>query len=571
MRRFVFLSLLVASALLVTGCGEGGDSSGAMANAGSVPPPPGGAPAPPDDAPPPETPMTEEGTAEAMPAAEPAEAPPADGSPDGTPPESSDAPPPDGGNPDQPDGSDPERRPPPPPPPKNLYEFAMRSFQSGADLMGYKYLNAAYVVMPQARQQLGNKMAWYPALMRPALAPRIGIALHIVDVEPKDFKGDPMAIGSTSLTKAIDQIEAKEQSDTRIGGDGNRSRFTRGSRRKSLSTVEGANADPLRNAGAAQRLHFYTGDFGDKLVDALLDRIDEGAYGSVLAQLLSEAARPMPRQQITVSDPNNPDASPSDPEPMPEATPGEEPPMPMPFAGRGGRGGRGRGGFGGGSLTVSAVAGVTGLPGDEEEDTRTRRFTSRAQAYQTASLEQIRQIQPCIVFLGKEEDRAELTRRAEIAAVDILAVFEMTLHQGRNGNITNNKLLLRVLNMKNKLSIPNYVPEALVNIEVEKWRQKHEKGVDPVEREVIKVIESLDTVLRPTPLPEALTAERAKKRIEDLVNEKPENPIPVLLEAQFYVVKGLLPQAEADKAAVALIGESGYARLKARGKQEDAE
>jgi hypothetical protein len=134
--------------------------------------------------------------------------------------------------------------------------------------------------------------------------------------------------------------------------------------------------------------------------------------------------------------------------------------------------------------------------------------------------------------------------------------------------LTNNRLVLRVFTAKNNKPIPNYVPEALVNLDVEKWRQKNERGIDPVEREVLKAIEALDAVLKPVPLPEALTAERVKKRIDDLVAEKPTEPLPVLVEARFYAAKGLLPEAEVAKAAVALLGEANFARLQARAADE---
>jgi hypothetical protein len=85
-----------------------------------------------------------------------------------------------------------------------------------------------------------------------------------------------------------------------------------------------------------------------------------------------------------------------------------------------------------------------------------------------------------------------------------------------------------------------------------------------VEREVIKAIEALEPLLKPAPLPEGLTADRAKKRIDDLVAQSPDDPLPVLVEARFYVAKGLLPEADLMNAAVTLIGNAGLARLQSK-------
>jgi len=170
------------------------------------------------------------------------------------------------------------------------------------------------------------------------------------------------------------------------------------------------------------------------------------------------------------------------------------------------------------------------------------------------------------VWLGKadEDEREDLTKRAEAMDVDILAVFSMTLHRARTGNFTNNKLVLRLVNLRTGKPLPGYSPEPMVNLEVEKWRQKDSKGTDPVEAEILKVLDAMDKALKPVPLPEQLTAERAKKRINDLVAAKPDEPLPVLVEARFYMVKGLLDQSDFAEAAKSLLGEDALAKLKAR-------
>jgi hypothetical protein len=181
---------------------------------------------------------------------------------------------------------------------------------------------------------------------------------------------------------------------------------------------------------------------------------------------------------------------------------------------------------------------------------------------------QVRQLAPCVVWLGKvdKDEREELEKRADAADVDILALFEMKVRAARTENLMNTTTTLKLINLKTKKPM-GYSPEPMINLDVERWRQKDVKGTDPVEAEIVKAIEALDRALKPVPLPEGVTAERAKKRITDLVAAKPEEPLPVMVEARYYVAKGLLSEQDFIDAGRELIGETGMARLLARAKE----
>lgn len=558
--------LLLTIAFL--GCGDGG-SGGATASAGAAPPapggPPAGPPAPGSDAPP-------GGPSPDAPAAEtppPAETPPAT-LPGDTPP---DAPQQPGGSSDgggsteggqpgggqfdggqQPGGdpndpnANPDGTPRRPPPPRNLREQAYAAFRSGNDLQGYKLLNAHYGFAPTAKNELGQKMAWIPGLMRPGLAPRIGIAVFYEHI-PLNFKGNPMPIGSAELTTAVDAIQSAEQKDTRIGGNRRQSKFARGSRGPMSDVTERAKGDPNANLPAPQQLSFYLGEFGETFHDALLDRFENGDYGPVIQDLMRQASRPTQRGRNASGQDGNPgDGQPGD-------ASGEQPGQPV-----GGRGGRGGGGSG------NAIAG--GLPGLEDGDeNKPRRFSSKASDKEAANLANVKQLTPCVIWLGMSETRDDLTKRAEAANCDILAVFHMTLREARTTNLINNTTLLRIHNLRTGKPLTGYAPEPLINLTVETWRQKEEKGTDPVEKEIIKAIEALDKALKPVPLPEAVTAERAKKRIADLAAQKPDDPLPIIVEARFYAAKGLMTDTESEDTAKSLLGDAGFEKLKARAKE----
>src|SRR5205085_7075608 len=110
-------------------------------------------------------------------------------------------------------------------------------------MLGFKLLNAHYAVVPAAKDELAAKMVWYPGLMRPALAPRIGIGIHIVEKQPSTFKGDPMPIGSTALTAAVDKMQQAEGADRSIGRTGRVSRFARGMHGPVMDYSERAKVD----------------------------------------------------------------------------------------------------------------------------------------------------------------------------------------------------------------------------------------------------------------------------------------------------------------------------------------
>jgi hypothetical protein len=430
----------------------------------------------------------------------------------------------------------------------------------GNDMEGMRLLNQHFIIVPAAKQELIEKMGWYPGLMRPELAPRIGIGIHITE-QPLNFKGDPMPIGSTSLTTAVDQMQQAEAGDRSIGRTGRVSKFGRGMKGPTLDYSEKAKTDQTANLSGEQQVSHYLGDFGEWFIDALKERMEAGEYGPVAQELMRQAARaPAPRR-----DPNNPNAPPPDGQadfaggPGGEAGEGSGPAFPGGGRGRGGRGGPGGGPPRGGG----------GLPGaGATSGSQTSRWSTKGDAKDNVDLKPVKQILPNMLWLGKVDvdDREDLVKRAEALNIDVLAIFTLTLHQARTGNLMNNKALLRLVNMRTGKAVANYSPEPLVNLEVERWRQKDEKGTDPVEREILKMLDAVDKALKPAPLPESVTAERAKKRIADLVAAKPDEPLPVLVEARYYFAKGLLGQDDFVETAKTLLGEEGFAKLAARSK-----
>jgi hypothetical protein len=260
-------------------------------------------------------------------------------------------------------------------------------------------------------------------------------------------------------------------------------------------------------------LFFHTGNFGSKLLEVLGQRIAAGEYGAIYKDISEEMSR-------AGIDPNNPGGDPNNP-----GTPD------------GGPGGAafGRAGVDGGQQP-DGVPGEPGAAGAEG-----------AGGPKPLGL--------AVVWLGKATSKEEASRLAEAAQVDILVTYEIEVRLARNSEFVNNTTLLRIASVRK--GEPIFASKEINNRTVATARGLKE---DPVEKEVARAIEALDKVCKVAPLP-ALTPEQVKARIASLVAEKPANPLPVVVEARYYVAKGLLPEAELFTTAVAAMGEAEYARL----------
>src|SRR5205823_13901361 len=141
------------------------------------------------------------------------------------------------------------------------------------------------------------------------------------------------------------------------------------------------------------------------------ERMETGEYGPVLKDLVKQGARPAPRR-----DPNNPDGQPSDGQPNYASDQPGDGSAPQPPGGGGGRMGRGgRGGAGGGAF-AGGGAGFQGAGGaGAGSKTEPRRWSSKADGKETVNLAAVKQISPCLLWLGKvdSDDREDLNKRAE--------------------------------------------------------------------------------------------------------------------------------------------------------------
>jgi hypothetical protein len=509
--RWTALLLVIGGGLWLCGCGDGGTPTPASvaSHAGLPPPPPGGDGTPPSPMPPGGETPPDQATPEPSPPGgepQPAYAGSAEG---GHGLAGGDTPP--GENPGAgPDGF-PEGMAQQTPRIKTWQEQAEEALAAGNEQEWLRLHYTNYVVNPQSWPELDKNMAWIQSLRRPALGTRFGIGA-IYHNPPKDFEGSPQPIGSPELASAMSSIQQNAGGGSSQGG-GSETRRTRRSRTGEApaagTEAGGEVSGPQPESGSAQEseLTHYTGDFGNKFVAAIKERIESGAYGPIYREMAQTATRG-PRRR---PDPNNP-------------------------------------GDGGGDLP-----GLEGGTPDGGSADPTVGHSPAPSAGGPARLA------PGVVWLGKAASKEELTKLAQEANVDVLACYEITLQTNKQSSLVRNSTKLKITTVKR--DEPLFTSAVLENRLVLLARNKSSKAEDPVDQEIEKAMEALDKVLKPVPLPATVTGDAIKRRIAMLIEEKPADPLPAVVEARYYAAKGLISHDEASRAAMALMGEAEYAEM----------
>jgi anti-sigma28 factor (negative regulator of flagellin synthesis) len=397
-----------------------------------------------------------------------------------------------------------------PPRIKTWREQAEEALAAGNEQEWFRLVNTNYVVNPQSWSELDKNMAWIPALRRPAFGPRFGIGA-VYHNPPKDFEGSPQPIGSSELTTAMSTLQQNAGgSGGGSGGETRRTRRTRGTEGAApggeSAGVESPSQGPESRSSQDSELTYYTGDFGSKLVEALKERIESGAYGAIYREMAQTASRG-PRQREY---PNNPgDAS------------GE----------------------------LAGLAGGTPEGGVDQPTGHSPTTTDHG----------AKRLGIAVVWLGKAGSKEELLRLAQDANVDVLVTYEISLQTNKQISLVRNITKMKITTAKR--DEPLFTSTGLENRLVVLARNKSSKAEDPVDQEVEKTIEALDKVVKPAPLPAAVTGDAIKRRLAMVIEEKPADKLPAVVEARYYAAKGLISHDEAMRVAMSLLGDAEYAEM----------
>jgi hypothetical protein len=155
-----------------------------------------------------------------------------------------------------------------------------------------------------------------------------------------------------------------------------------------------------------------------------------------------------------------------------------------------------------------------------------------------------------------DKDASALARRS---SADVLVSFEVTVRPARVNSFVNNTIKIRLSNLKDgKVWL---VTDQINNYEVLNARKRGPGGADVVAQEVTRVVETIEKAYPMVPLPASVTPEAARKRVSDLAKEKTSDPLPMLLEARYYVATGLLPLDDMMSIATSAVGEQKLAQI----------
>jgi hypothetical protein len=415
--------------------------------------------------------------------------------------------------------------------PKTLREKAIDAFKAGQQEQAFDLLVAHYLTVPEAGTELARNMQWCATLRRPTLAPRFGVA--VIYGTPHNFDGNPQPVGSPELDAALSELENANRPGEGQRGGANSRRLGAGRKK---NREGGANRPPMGgppggmaampgsgmpgggqmdlNETPREELEFYTGELGTKLLSKLKTKMETSAFGLVL----KEANKAVP---FVVKE-NNAN--------VPGAMAGGVPMAPPQMRAMGPPGDSGDGG----------ESGMYGPPGAEGNN------ADRAAALST-------QLIPGVTWLGAVENVKELSEVIVTLPVDVVFIFDVKVRPASASNWVNNDTRLRVASAA-KVTEAIFTSSSINNKGVVEARKK-KNGEDLVNEETTKAIAAVEQACKLEPLPAAVTADVALRRVQALAAAKPDSALPLLLEARFYVAKKLLKPEEMLTIVMAEVSE----------------
>lgn len=386
--------------------------------------------------------------------------------------------------------------------PKTLAEQATEAFKKGRDREAFQLLYADALVNEEAAERLPDEFRWVPYLKKPVMAVRWGVGVSYNP--PRGYTGHPSPIGyEPAPSNAAPMNPSGGGQDQprrrRVFGQG-RQQQNQGSGQPSY----GSGGQPSQPAAStapsqpAELLTYYTGELGEKIVEVLTERMEDGKYGDVLARALESYEAPAATN-------NNNTGSGS-------ASPGSYPPPGYP-----------------------GTSG--GAPGGEQP--------AKAEKFEPGG------VMPGVVMLGEGSER-ELIKEADDQQVDFLIILDVSVRPSHKA--ASNTTKFRVLSLeKAKTPAANppaegakpreiFVSKSINSHRVETAREEDEE--DPLETEIDGFAAAIDAEVTAGPLPDKLTPEVALKRANFLTTQEVESPLANLAEIRCYRVKELIDDAQ---------------------------
>jgi hypothetical protein len=431
-----------------------------------------------------------------------------------------------------------------PPKPKTLRDKATAAFREGNEEEAFELLMAHYLTTPGAGSELARNMQWASGLRKPALATRFGVA--VIYTAPFNWEGHPQPLGSAELEAALEEIGGntggnqgagggERRGNARaFGGGRNRNREGRGGGARAPmgpmgpmgppgglglpggeSGMQGAQGQPQT---AQDELEYFTGELGTKLLAKLKTKLEAGTFGIVL----KEANKAMPLREVNENQPGNPGG------------PGFDP-------------GRGVG------IAPPMGPGVPGRPGGGPPGPGVRPGAGEGGDEAIGGPVLTGQLIPGVTFLGACENVKELGELVADSPVNVVFVFEVKVRPASASNWVNNDTRLRVVSAA-KVNENLFTSSTINNKGVYEMRKK-KGGEDPVNKELTEALDVVEQRYKMEPLLASVTGDVALNRIKNWAASKPDDALPLLLEARYYVAKKLIKPEDLVTVVMTEVGE----------------
>lgn len=418
------------------------------------------------------------------------------------------------------------RQPAEPPRELTFAEKSHQAFQEGNHQQAFRYLFAEFLTNDKEARNNYGKMGWVPALQRPAVAIRWGIA---VDYSSGNYDGDPKPIGTTQTPSVQGRGRGGGGGGGGSGpGAGGYSDPSAGMSAGMPGGYGGAGGGRTGNSAGRQLVEKYTGDLGEEILERFEKRIKEGgAFGEVLADALKPAT-PAPGSG-----------------PAGRGAPG----MPGASVGMPGPGGVSMpGGYDASMGGMDYGYGAPGMDGTPGGSTRGGDRDAREDEPQ--------QILPGLVMLGVGQGagrREALLDRAREQGLDVVVMFQVEVSENRRNGIINNTTRTVLYDVAKREPVKDTPARALNNMRVQNDREKRPDR-DPVPEVADQLFTFIDEHLVMRDMPQGINAENTLRRVGQLLQS--ETPVwERLNEVRFYRSRNLLSQSDLEKAFERMLGE----------------
>ncbi len=408
-----------------------------------------------------------------------------------------------------------------------FFERANYAFSTENETEGFQYLYAHAIAEDNALVE--HPIAWYTGVGEPRLGLRWGVG---VDYRSGNFDGDPPKFDADSgSTSTAAGSGGSSNNSGEIGGRDISDRLPGGRRLPAApSNNQGAAGNAPSGDDPTEQLNYYTGDFGELLLQRIeLRRTNPDFFwGKALFEI--DATKVFEEKQPPSGVVGGRDKS------------------------KGGQRGAGGSGL---QMEDELSSGEMPASGDNSSpDSDNRRLPAvEIPGFEPEFKADPTSLVPGAIALGLG-NKNELLERARAHGLDLIAVFDVSI-QFSSKDEAKNSTMLTVINVKTGENVAE--TRKLNTVAYSKALETGKEN--PIEVELDKVFpEATDKSFKCSAFPN-ISSDKAAERVENLLNSKPGNPLPVLAEIRHYLDNDLISKTDYVAAAEALIGVENARKL----------